>query len=395
MSILARDISDELLNMATQFPVVTVLGPRQSGKTTLVRQLFKAKPYVSLENPDDRAFAESDPRSFLDNYPDGVILDEIQRLPILLSYIQGIVDQTKKKGLFILTGSHQHQLHQSISQSLAGRTALLKLLPFCLSELPFNLQNQELDYYLYHGMYPRVYDDTLDPTKFYRSYLQTYVERDVRQMINIKDLATFQLFIKLCASRVGQLVNANSLSHEVGVSAHTITQWLSILEASFIIFRLPPYFENFGKRLIKSEKLYFTDVGLACYCLDIHKPESLARDPLRGSLAENFMIMELIKHRENVGLEPNAYFYRDSNQHEIDLIIKNGHQLIPIEIKSSKTFHPSFLKGLTYLKTIAEGRITQGYLLYAGEQEQYIHKIYVANFHHIKKISEQIINLYI
>lgn len=390
MSMLNRDISAELLEMANQYPVVTLLGPRQSGKTTLVKQLFKDMPYVSLENPDDRSFAEFDPRAFLENYPNGVILDEIQRLPILLSYIQGIVDQRKKKGIFILTGSHQHQLHQSVSQSLAGRTAILKLLPFCLSELPVNHQHQALDYYLYHGMYPRIYDDSLNPTKFYRSYLQTYVERDVRQMINIKDLATFQLFIKLCASRVGQLVNANSLSHEVGVSANTVTHWLSILEASFIIFRLPPYFENFGKRLIKSSKLYFTDVGLASYCLDIHSPALLARDPLRGSLAENFMISELIKHRENAGFEPNAYFYRDSNQREVDFIIKNGNQLIPIEIKSSKTFHPSFLKGLTHLKTIAEGRVTQGYLLYAGDQEQYIHDIFIANFHHIKKISEQI-----
>ena len=390
MTILARDMSKEVLDLATQYPVVTVLGPRQSGKTTLVRQLFKNKPYVSLENPDDRYFAESDPRSFLENYPDGVILDEIQRLPVLLSYIQGIVDEKQTKGLFILTGSHQHQLHLSVSQSLAGRTALLTLLPFCISELPVHLQNLSLDAYLYQGMYPRIYNDNLNPTKFYRSYLQTYVERDVRQMINIKDLSTFHLFIKLCASRVGQLVNANSLSHEVGVSTNTIIQWLSILEASYIIFRLPPYFENFGKRLIKSAKLYFTDVGLACYCLDIHNPALISRDPLRGALAENFMITELIKHRENAGLEHNAYFYRDSNQNEVDVIIKKAHQLIPIEIKSSKTFHPSFLKGLTYLKSIAPDRVTNGYLLYAGTQEQALHDVSVINYLHIKKLSEQI-----
>lgn len=390
MTIVTRDISTELLEMAQHYPVVTLLGPRQSGKTTLVQHLFKDKPYVSLENPDDRHFAESDPRSFLEHYPNGAILDEIQRLPILLSYIQGIVDQEKKKGLFILTGSHQHLLHQSVSQSLAGRTAILKLLPFCLSELPIAHQNQPLDYYLYHGMYPRIYNDGLNPTKFYRAYLQTYVERDVRQMINIKDLATFQIFIKLCASRVGQLVNANSLSHEIGVSAHTVTQWLSILEASFIIFRLQPYFENFGKRLIKSAKLYFTDVGLASYCLDIHSPNLLARDPFRGALTENLMITEFIKHRENAGMEPNCYFYRDSNQREVDLIIKKGHELIPIEIKSSKTFHPSFLKGLHYLKSITENRVKQGYLLYTGEHEQSINDLNVVNFHNIKKISQHI-----
>lgn len=390
MTILSRDISEELLSLARQYPVVTLLGPRQSGKTTLVRRLFQHKPYVSLENPDDRYFAETDPRAFLENYPDGAILDEIQRLPILLSYIQGIVDDKKTKGQFILTGSHQHQLHQSVSQSLAGRTAILTLLPFCISELPLERQQLTLNDYLYQGMYPRIYDDALNPTTFYRSYLQTYVERDVRQMIHIKDLATFHLFIKLCASRVGQLLNANSLSHELGVSAHTVTQWLSILEASYIIFRLPPYFENFGKRLIKSAKLYFTDVGLACYCLDIHSAAIIARDPMRGALAENFMITELMKHRENSGVEPNAYFYRDSNQNEVDVIIKNGHQLTPIEIKSSRTFHPSFLKGLTYLKSIAPDRVTKGYLLYAGLQEQTVRDMEVVNFHHIKKISQQI-----
>lgn len=390
MTIVDRDISHELLDMASQYPVVTLLGPRQSGKTTLVKQLFQSKPYVSLENPDDRAFAEADPRAFLEGYPEGVILDEIQRLPLLLYYIQGIVDQTKRKGLFILTGSHQHQLHQSVSQSLAGRTAILKLFPFCLAELPQSLQHQALEDYLYQGMYPRIYDDSLNPTKFYRSYLQTYVERDVRQMINLKDLARFQLLIKLCASRVGQLVNANSLSHEIGVSSHTIAQWLSILEASFIIYRLPPYFENFGKRLIKSSKLYFIDVGLAAYCLDIQSAASLVRDPFRGALAENFMIMELIKHRENAGLEASAYFYRDSNQQEIDVLIKTGHQLTPIEIKASKTFHPSFLKGLTYFKALGEDRVTNGYLLYAGAQEQQISDVYVTNFRHIKRISEAI-----
>ncbi len=390
MDFLSRDIKQEMLAMAKAYPIVTVLGPRQSGKTTLVRQLFSHKPYVSLENPDDRAFAELDPRGFLEQYPNGAILDEIQRLPILLSYLQGIVDQQPTKGQFILTGSHQHELHQSVSQSLAGRTALLTLLPLCLAELPLSLQNENLDYYLYHGMYPAIYHDQLEPTKFYRNYLQTYVERDVRQMIHIKDLSRFQHFIKLCASRVGQLFNASHISQALGVSSNTVHHWLSILEASFVIYRLQPYFENFGKRMIKSPKLYFTDVGLATYCLDIHTEAQLPRDPLRGSLVENFVISEFMKHRANKGLESNAYFYRDSNQHEIDLLMKRGHDLIPIEIKSSKTFHPEFLKGLHYFKGIAPSRFKTGYLIYAGDQEQRIHDFFVTHFSHIKNISEAI-----
>jgi predicted AAA+ superfamily ATPase len=390
MHFLARDLQQELMSMAQDYPIVTLIGPRQSGKTTLVRHLFQHKPYVSLENPDDRSFAEQDPRGFLDAYPHGAVLDEIQRLPILLSYLQGIVDNQHTKGLFILTGSHQHELHQSISQSLAGRTALLTLLPLCLAELPVEHQHHDLDYYLYHGMYPRVVQDNLEPSKYYRNYLKTYVERDVRQIINIKDLSLFQYFIKLCASRVGQIFNASNISNELGVSSQTIAHWLSILEASFIIFRLHPYFENFGKRLIKSPKIYFTDVGLASYCLDIHTQEQLARDPLRGNLAENFIISEFIKHRTNRGIEPNSYFYRDSNQHEVDLLIKSGNELVPIEIKSSKTFHPDFLKGLTYFKALAPERVTSGFLVYAGAREQRIHDFGVKHFSHIKTISDGI-----
>lgn len=392
MSFINRDIQNELLSMANAYPIVTILGPRQSGKTTLVRHVFKTKPYVTLENLDDRSFAEQDPKSFLAGYPEGVILDEIQRLPTLLSYLQSIVDDNPSKGRYILTGSHQHELHQSVSQSLAGRTALLTLLPLCLSELPCELQNKELEYYLYQGFYPRIYNDDLNPTKFYRNYLQTYIERDVRQLINIKDLTTFQRFIKLCASRIGQLFNASSISNELGISSNTVHHWLSILEASFIIFRLQPYYENFGKRIIKSPKLYFTDVGLATYCLDIHDPSQIKRDPLRGNLVENFIILDLIKHRINQGLEPNVYFYRDSNQCEVDLIIKNGHQLIPIEIKASRTFHPDFLKGLYYFMNIAKERCTTGFVVYSGEREQKTNAFFVKNFSHTKGIIDAIFN---
>jgi len=384
MSFFPRELEKECLQLALDYPVVTVLGPRQSGKTSLVRHIFPTKPYVSLENLDHRQFAELDPRGFLDSYPEGAILDEIQRVPILLSYIQGIVDDIPQKGRYILTGSHQHELHQSITQSLAGRTAILKLLPLCLSELPEELQAEDLDYYLFHGMYPRIYHDHLAPSTFYSNYLQTYIERDVRQMLNIRSLSLFQQFIKLCATRVGQLFNANNLANELGLSSQTVGQWLSILEASFVIFRLQPYFENLGKRIIKSPKLYFTDVGLATYCLDITKQEQLARDPLRGSLAENFIVSEIIKYRLNQCLSPSAYFYRDSNQNEVDLLIKEGHFLLPIEIKASKTFHPTFLKGIQRFQTMVPKRYKPGYVIYAGTQEQVIQGIRVMNFHHMQ-----------
>lgn len=386
MEIITRELSPELLDMAGQYPIVTLIGPRQSGKTTLTKQLFPDKPYVSLENLDERNFAHSDPRGFLERYPQGAILDEIQRTPELLSYIQGIVDQQNIPGMFILTGSHQLALHESVSQSLAGRTALLKLMPFSLTELLSQDIDLSLDDYLFHGMYPRIYKSHLNPTKFYRDYVQTYVERDVRQMINIKDLTLFQHFLKLCAGRIGQIFNSHSLSNELGVSHSTIKNWLSVLEASFLIFRLTPYFENFGKRIIKSPKLYFNDVGLASYLLDITSAEQVARDPLRGNLVENLVISELIKHQLNKGIEPTFYFYRDSNHNEVDVLFKTGAHLIPIEIKSAKTFNDNFLKGLRFFKSIALQRCPMGILIYAGSQEQRINIFHILNFKHAAAI---------
>lgn len=387
MHIIAREISHELLDMSKHYPIVTVLGPRQSGKTTLVKKLFPQKEYVSLENLDERNFANSDPRGFLERFPDGAIFDEIQREPALLSYLQEIVDNADTNGLFILTGSHQLELHASITQSLAGRTAILKLLPFTLSELSEHLPVQTLDDYLLTGMYPRVYKNNLNPTKFYRDYVQTYIERDVRKMINLKDLDLFQKFLKLCAGRIGQIFNKQNLSNELGVSSSTVSNWLSVLEASFLVFSLPPYFENFGKRMIKSPKLYFTDVGLAAYLLDIHTPQQLARDPLRGQLVENLVISEFLKNQFNRGFEAGLYFYRDSNQNEVDLLFKSGNQLIPIEIKSSKTFHHDFLKGIKYFQSIVPDRMPFGMLIYAGEQEQKIEFTHLFNYKSMKKIT--------
>lgn len=390
MHLIDRTLHSELIQMSQQYPVVTVIGPRQSGKTTLVRNAFPQKPYVSLENPDERVLAESDPRGFLERFPEGAILDEIQRLPSLLSYLQGIVDEKQIKGLFILTGSHQLQLHESISQSLAGRTAILKLLPFDIRELSVNNIDMMLDEYLLKGMYPRIYKDNINPTKFYRDYVQTYVERDVRHLLNIKDLSLFQQFLKLCAGRIGQVFNSNALSNEIGVSHHTILNWLSILEASFLVFRLQPYFENFGKRIIKSPKLYFTDVGLASYLLDITSVEQVTRDPLRGNLVENLIISEFYKEQFNQGREPSFYYYRDSNQNEVDMIIKFGNELIPIEIKPARTFNISFLKGLKYFSQVAQSRYVRGYLVYAGDQEQAVDSFYIFNFKRVGDILDLI-----
>lgn len=378
-----RDITPELKSLALQYPVVTVLGPRQSGKTTLVKKNFPEKPYVNLEEPDTRMFADLDPRAFIEQYPQGAILDEIQRIPKLLSYIQTIVDKDNPKGMFILTGSHQLELHHAISQSLAGRTALLKLYPLSIRELTNANITLSIDEYLYQGFYPRIYNDNLNATKAYRNYFQTYVERDVRQIVNVKDLAKFQQFIKLCAGRIGQLINMQSLSNDLGIANHTVQHWLSILEASFLIIKLEPYFENFGKRLIKAPKLYFADVGLATYLLDIENMQQLSRDPLRGNLFENLVIMELIKARLNQGLDPHLYFYRDNHQNEVDVIFKQGNQLIPIEIKAAKTFHPEFLKGIRYLHKLIPERCKGGYLVYGGEQQQHIQEVQVINYKYI------------
>lgn len=381
-----RTVAEPLKKLATQYPVVTLIGPRQSGKTTLTREVFSDKSYVNLEEPDTLAFAINDPRAFLERYPEGAILDEIQRAPILLSYIQTLVDKRKEKGLFILTGSHQLALHAAITQSLAGRTALLTLLPLSLAELKTAKIERSLDEFLLTGGYPRIYHDQLEPLQAHRNYLQTYIERDVRQLIQLKDLLLFQQFIKLCAGRIGQVVVFQNLSNELGVSGQTIKHWLSILEASFIIFQLPPYFENLGKRTLKSPKLYFTDVGLASYLLDIDTPAQMQRDPLRGHLVENLIILEMMKYRYNRVLDPRLYYYRDNHQHEVDVIFKRGHDLIPIEIKSAKTFHPSFLKNLEYFSGLTENRSPHGYLIYAGEQEQRINRWNVIHYDHLETI---------
>jgi predicted AAA+ superfamily ATPase len=364
-----RDITTELIEAAGEYPVVTIFGPRQSGKTTLVQMTFPEKMYYSLEDPDVYMAAETDPRGFLAGLPEGGVLDEIQRLPGLLSYIQGIVDREKKTGMFILTGSHQPGLHQSVSQSLAGRTAVLTLLPFSLSELRNYRKNWEPFELIVKGAYPRLHDKNLKPSRFFNGYMQTYIERDVRALVNLKDLRSFQQFFTLLAGRTGQVINYTSLSNDVGVSATTIKNWISVLKASFVVFKLSPFFENIRKRVVKSPKIYFSDVGLAAYLLGIETSDQVSRDPLRGGLYENLLILEILKSRLNYGKRPELFFYRDTHGNEVDLIIRAARNLIPFEIKSAVTFTPDFLKGIERFRKIAGDRCSKGYVLYNGHEQ--------------------------
>lgn len=368
----SRNLAPYIQQLATKYPVVTLLGPRQSGKTTLVRSAFPKMPYINMEDPEHRALATLDPKSFMEAYPNGAILDEVQRTPHLLSYIQVKVDETDRKGMFILTGNHQTTLHSAISQSLAGRTSLLRLLPLSLQEMRNANISDLLEEVILKGGYPKIYKDNLPISNAYSSYFQTYVERDVRQILQVKDIIQFERFIKLTASRIGQLVNYANLASDVGVSAVTIKEWVAVLEATYILIRLEPYFENFGKRLIKSPKLYFTDTGLACYLLGIESVEQLVKDPLYGNIFENWVIVELIKARYNQALDPRLYFYRDVSGKEVDLLLQQGSRLIPVEIKSSKTFSPSFLGGLKYFHEQAPQKAEGGAIIYAGSQAQKI-----------------------
>lgn len=364
---ITRDLGVELLSLVKEYPVVTILGPRQAGKTTLARSILPTYEYINLESPEVRALASLDPKAFLSQIKGPVILDEIQRVPDLLSYIQIFADERKENGLFVLTGSHQLKLRESITQSLAGRTAILQLLPLSMVELQnANRGLEKFEDYVINGFLPRIYDQHQRPQQAYSNYYQTYVERDVRQLISLKDASLFEKFMKLLAGRVGQLIDYNSLSSDVGVDAKTIKSWLSILEASFIIFKLSPYYENFGKRVIKSPKYYFIDVGLLSFLLGIQTSEQVLRDPLMGSIFENLVVVELLKAQLNKGKVPSLYFFRDSAGTEVDLVIKEGRETILMEIKASATFNPALLVNLRKLAAIAEGS-TSSYLVYNGE----------------------------
>lgn len=364
--LIKREIQAELEALMAVYPVVTITGPRQSGKTTLARMTYPQYNYCNLENPEVRQLAENDPNAFFRRFAQPLIIDEIQRVPQLLSFIQVIVDEKKEKGLFLLTGSHQMLLSEAVSQSLAGRTALLRLLPFSIRELESVDMRLNRDEQIFTGFMPGIYNNKLDPFKAYRNYFQTYVERDLRQIMQIRSLSNFEHFVRLLAGRVGQVLNLHAISGDLGVSSTTLAGWLSVLEASFLVFRLYPYYENFGKRLVKSPKIYFTDVGLACYLLGIETHQQVTRDPLMGGLFENMVVMEAVKTRLNKGLDPNMYYFRDNNRNEVDLIYKKHRMLIPIEIKAGMTFNENLLKGIKYFQKISD-HAQNGYLAYSGD----------------------------
>lgn len=361
-----REIASKLKHLAATFPVVTIEGPRQSGKTTLAKMVFPEYAYANLEDGATRRLAERDPRSFFDKFPSPAIIDEIQRVPDLLSAIQSEVDRRGGNGLFVLTGSHQPRLREGVSQSLAGRTALLTLLPFSIRELASAGIVLDRDDYMFRGFLPAVYDRNQDPNDAYEAYYRTYVEKDVRQLINVSHQSEFELFLRLLAGRVGQIVNLEAMSGEVGVSATTLKEWLSVLEASFVVFRLQPYYNNFGKRFVKSPKIYFTDVGLAVHLLDISNPAQVARDPLIGGLFENLVVIEALKARLNKGARAGLYYLRGKSGSEIDLVVEESRRIHGVEIKSSKTPDDSFAENMNkFIKSVAS--LESRSVIYSGD----------------------------
>ena len=387
MNLIDRTIEPIAKSLARQYPVLTITGPRQSGKTTLCKKIFSDKPYVNLEFPDTRQFAIDDPRRFLAQFPDGAVLDEIQRAPDLVSYIQPLVDENQREGQFILTGSQQFEISNTINQSLAGRTALIKLLPFCLEEIQSGFSLPAIDRLLYQGFYPRIWDKDLEPNQALGNYFETYVERDLRQLTTIKNLNLFQRFIKLCAGRVGQLLNMNSLANDTGISHTTARSWLSILEASYIIFFLQPYHVNISKRLVKSPKLYFYDIGLASYLLNIQNETQITRDPLYGHLFENMVVAEALKYRFNQGRHSNLYFYRDSKGNEVDLLLVNGPDIFPVEIKAGMTITRDYFKGLKHFTALFKDKMPDGSgLIYAGNESQRREDVSIEPFYNMDQL---------
>lgn len=361
-----REARQKLIELSEYFKIVSVIGPRQSGKTTLVKDVFQDKPYVSLENPDTRRFALDDPRGFLENYKDGAIFDEVQRVPELFSYLQEIVDNKPDKGIYILTGSNNFLLQESISQSLAGRVGFLTLLPFSTQEI--NINSFSDDELILTGLYPPVHDQNIPVELWTKNYIRTYIERDVRQIKNITDLIVFERFLSLLAGRCGTELNYTSLSNEVGVDVKTIQSWISILASSYIIYLLKPHYKNFNKTITKRPKIYFIDTSIVCSLLRIVNINQLSTHPLRGSIFENFIIIEFLKKRYNDLKSDNLYYYRDKAQHEIDLIIDHSDHAIPLEIKSAMTINSDFFKNINYWLKLSNEH--KGYLIYAGNELQ-------------------------
>jgi predicted AAA+ superfamily ATPase len=378
-----REVEKEILRLFRKFPVVTLTGPRQSGKTTLLKHAFPDLNYQSLEDPGIREFAQTDPVGFLSQADDGLILDEIQRVPELVSYIQGLVDDKNKSGMYILSGSQQFELTRSVTQSLAGRTAILRLLPFSLDEAYKDKDSVRTDTFIYNGFYPRILASGINPTEFYSNYFETYIRRDLNELISVKDLRLFQKFVQLCAGRTGQIFIASNLSDEVGVSVKTIQAWLSILEASYLVYILNPYHANINKRLIKSPKIYFYDVGFASYLVGINNPEQVAAFPLRGLLFENMVIMELKKYLANRGMVDNLYFFRDSHHNEVDLMFDKVVSFDFIEIKSTQTFNNNLFRGLDYIRNLFSEKTMRTMLCYDGPLDKAFRDHRILNFRYL------------
>lgn len=359
-----------LLNAAKGFPVVSVTGPRQSGKTTLVKACFPEYTYHNLENPETSFLAKQDPRSLFRNLDKGVIIDEVQKVPELFSWAQVFVDELQQPGRLILTGSNQFEYMQGIGQSLAGRTAVFKLLPLAWEELRISAESMWEDYAT-KGFYPRLYAEDIDSQLYYSSYVMTYLERDVRNVMQIKNLREFERFVKLCANRTGQLLNLSSLALDCGVDTKTISSWISILEASYLIYLLKPHYNNLNKRLIKAPKLYFLDVGLAAYLMGIRSKTDVLHHPLRGELFETMVVGELIKHYYNRGITPPLSFFRDSRGHEIDVIISQGTALFPLEIKSGSTINQEFFSNLTYFNRLQKNDQPSGLIIGDKRTEEF------------------------
>ncbi len=366
-----RQLTDKLKQLAQQYPVVTLTGPRQSGKSTLVQAVFPELPYVLLEDPDIRALAQADPRGFLANYADGAIFDEAQRAPQLFAYLQGMVDRQTAKHPFILTGSQNFLLLESINQSLAGRTAVLRLLPFSYTERQANeLLPATVNELLFQGSYPRLVTNRLEPTDFFPSYVQTYLERDVRSLKNVADLSAFTRFLRLCAGRIGSPLNLSSLASDCGVSVNTAKAWVSVLGASYVIYLLPPYYENFSKRLIKSPKLFFYDTGLVCSLLGLRRADLIESFYMRGNLFENLIVSEVLKYYYHRGQQAPCYYWQDKIGREVDLLIETDNGLIPLEVKAGMTLNQAYFDQLNYWNKLSGNSPANSYVVYSGSIQQ-------------------------